>query len=162
MMCMPNDPEYLGFQSGVGGHSFVYGAEYELPLVSDRCQHNAPCAVSYLSTQNTVIMIPAKTSCPSGWTREYYGYLMSERRVKSHTMYECVDRSMESIPDSQDHINGGHFYLTAMEWPVLLTTMKKNSLALSAANRWYIAITSLIATGTIHVRTYIQLAIIAL
>jgi hypothetical protein len=24
-----------------------------------------------------MIMIPAKTQCPSSWTREYYGYLMT-------------------------------------------------------------------------------------
>ena len=110
-LCMPNDPEYtLPFTAGVRGHSYVYGTEYEAPLVSGRDQHNAPCAVCYLPTQNAVVMIPAKTSCPSGWTREYFGYIMSEAVLHRRTMYECVDMSMESIPGSQDHIDGGHFY----------------------------------------------------
>ena len=108
-LCMPNDPQYtLRFQSGVRGASFVYGTEYELPLVSGRYQHNAPCAVCYIPTKHTVIMIPAKTSCPSGWTREYYGYLMSEHVNDRRTMYECVDIAMESIPGSQNDIEGGH------------------------------------------------------
>ena len=55
-------------------------------------------------------MIPAKTSCPSGWTREYYGYLMSEAAGHWCTMYKCVDMSMESIPGIQNHIDGGYFY----------------------------------------------------
>ena len=112
-ICMPDDPQYtLAYQSGVQGRSYVYGTEYEgPPLVSGREQHNAPCAVCYVSTQHTVIIIPAKTTCPIGWTREYYGYLMSEASTINHrTMYECVDKDLESIPGSQDGINGCHFY----------------------------------------------------
>ena len=110
-LCMPNDPEYsLPYAPGVRDHSYVYGAEYEEPLVPGRNQHNAPCAVCNVPTKSTVIMIPAKTTCPSGWTREYYGYLMSERITERRTMYECVDISMESIPGSQNHIDGGHFW----------------------------------------------------
>ena len=110
-LCMPNDPEYsLPYAPGVRDHSYVYGAEYEDPLVPGRHQHNAPCAVCNVPTKATVMMIPAKTTCPSGWTREYYGYLMSEHISHRRTMYECVDVSMESIPGSQNHTDGGHFY----------------------------------------------------
>ena len=108
-LCMPNDPEYSSYTPGVRGHSYVYGAEYEQPLVSGKNQHNAPCAVCNIPNKSTVIMIPAKTTCPSKWTREYYGYLMSEATNFRRTMYECVDISMESIPGSQNHIGGGHF-----------------------------------------------------
>ena len=114
-MCMPNDPEYtLPSRAGTQGYSYVYGTEYEDPLVPGRVQHNAPCAVCYLPTMNTVLMIPAKTSCPSvggPWTREYYGYLMVEHVSNSgHTTYTCVDKDMESVPGSDNHIDGGHFY----------------------------------------------------
>ena len=110
-VCMPNDPEYtLPFRDGVQGYSYVYGTEYEDPLVSERWQHNAPCAVCYLPTMNTVIMIPAKTTCPSGWTREYYGYLMAEYYNNRRTMYECVDKDMESVPGTHNHHDGGHFF----------------------------------------------------
>ena len=120
-LCMPNDPQYtLTYQSGVQGYSYVYGTEYEGDL-SGCEQHNAPCAVCYVSTQNAVIMIPAKTTCPSGWTREYYGYLMSERTSNHRSMYECVDSSVESIPVSQSHIDGGHFYHVEAHWPSLFS-----------------------------------------
>ena len=59
---------------------------------------------------NTVIMIPAKTTCPSGWTREYYGYLMAEYYNNRRTMYECVDKDMESVPGTHNHHDGGHFF----------------------------------------------------
>ena len=107
---MPDDPEYtFPYQNGVRGDSYVYGTEYENPLVSHN-QHDAPCAVCYLPTINTVIMIPAKTSCPSGWTREYYGYLMSEAISHRRSTYTCVDMDMESVPGSAYPREGGHFY----------------------------------------------------
>ena len=43
-------------------------------------------------------MIPTKTSCPTSWTAEYSGYLMSAHYTEKKTMYECVDQAMESIP----------------------------------------------------------------
>ena len=44
-------------------------------------------------------MIPAKTQCPTNWTLEYIGYLMSEHRgYNGRSMYECVDADPESIP----------------------------------------------------------------
>ena len=70
-LCMPLDPEYsLPHQSGVRGHSYVHGSEYQNPLQGSH-DHNVPCAVCYASTRETVLMIPAKTSCPTSWTREY-------------------------------------------------------------------------------------------
>lgn len=59
---MPLNTPY--YWPGVQGHSYVYGAEYEgPPLVTGSDQHNAPCALCYIPTKHTVIMIPAKTSC---------------------------------------------------------------------------------------------------
>ena len=58
-------------------YSKVYGSEYDLPLQGTH-DHNVPCAVCCVSTRPTVLMIPAKASCPPNWTREYYGYIMTE------------------------------------------------------------------------------------
>ena len=98
--CMPLDPQYtLTVKSGITGYVYIYGAEYILPLRGgDR--HNVPCAVCYVSTRETVLMIPAKTSCPTSWTREYYGYLMSEYRGRRGSTIECIDEDQESLPGS--------------------------------------------------------------
>ena len=111
-ICMPNDPQYtLPYRPGVQGYSYVYGTEYELaPPGYNVNQHNAPCAVCYVATKQTTIMIPAHTSCPTGWTREYYGYLASESKNHYRTTYVCVDVAMESVPGSSADIAGGHFY----------------------------------------------------
>ena len=109
-LCMPLDPEYtLSYKAGVAGNSFVYGAEYQGPLEGS-ADHNVPCAVCYASTRETVLIIPAKTSCPTAWTREYYGYLMSEGYGHQRSNYECVDEDQESIPGSHENTNGALFY----------------------------------------------------
>ena len=111
-LCMPDDPDYLSYRSGVQGLNYVYGVEYQtgggpLSTVHD---HNVPCAVCYASTRVAVTMIPAKTLCPSNWTLEYSGYLMSDHRIYTTTMYECVDKNPDSVPGSASNTNGALFY----------------------------------------------------
>ena len=111
-LCMPDDPDYLSYTSGVQGYNYVYGVEYEPgggPL-EGVTQHNVPCAVCYASTRVAVTMIPAKTQCPSTWTLEYSGYLMSEHYGLRRTMYECVDKNPDSVPGSAPSTNGALFY----------------------------------------------------
>ena len=114
-LCMPNDPDYLSYTPGVQGYNSVFGAEYETytgALLSVVHDHNVPCAVCYASTRVAVTMIPAKTRCPSTWTLEYSGYLMSERGLsdRQRTMYECVDKNPDSVPGSVSNANGALFY----------------------------------------------------
>ena len=109
-LCMPPDPQYnLRSQSGVRGHSYLYGAEYEHPLEGVH-NHNVPCAVCLAATRETVLMLPGKTACPTSWTREYEGYLMAAHRQHSRTTHTCVDRSQQSVPGSAGSANGALFY----------------------------------------------------
>ena len=100
-LCMPDDPDHLQYQSGVQGHSFVAGVEYDfsyVPDVSYFTAHNVPCAVCYVATRSVAVMIPAKTQCPTNWTIEYIGYLMAEWiHADGPTTYECVDKDPEKI-----------------------------------------------------------------
>ena len=73
-LCLPNDPEYLAYQSGKNSHgSKIYAAEYEVTIesLSGLHNHNVPCAICYVSNRTTVLMIPAKITCPTSWTKEY-------------------------------------------------------------------------------------------
>ena len=112
-LCLPNDPSYLQYTSGSQTlRNYVYGAEYETgdgPL-STFHNHNVPCAVCYVSTRGTVLMIPAKTTCPSSWTQEYNGYLMAERYNHYRSTYECVDQNPESVPGSAGYQAGALIY----------------------------------------------------
>ena len=109
-ICMPPNPNYtLQTRSGTQGYAYVYGAEYENPIVGTD-DSNVPCAVCF-ATRETVMMIPAMTNCPPLWTREYIGYLMTGRQDLQRSTYECVDSSQEPIPETQpSNGNGALFY----------------------------------------------------
>ncbi len=103
-LCMPRDPQYtLPFIHGVQSYSPLYPVEYQDTIRNDG--HDIPCAVCMVPDKNLVLMIPAKTSCPSGFTREYYGYVMSERVHENHhrSMFECVDKALEFVRGSKGH-----------------------------------------------------------
>ena len=81
-LCLPLDPDYINAPRSTSPnlYSIIHGAEYQTSNGphNNLMDHNVPCAVCYASTRAAMIMIPAKTQCPSSWTREYYGYLMTE------------------------------------------------------------------------------------
>ena len=60
-LCLPDNPQYLSYQSGHQGSGYLYGAEYEIH------NHNVTCAVCYSSTRASLLTIPARTSCPSSF-----------------------------------------------------------------------------------------------
>ncbi len=90
-LCLPHEPEYITSKLAdartVKHSSPLYGTEYEVPIngVHD---HVAPCALCYDADDNTQVMMPALTSCPSGWTREYFGYLNCRRSI-SKRLHLC-------------------------------------------------------------------------
>ena len=100
-LCMPDDPEHLQYGNGVHGYSYLYGMEYDAPSQPLRSvlRHNVPCAVCYTATRDTMVMIPANLHCPTHWTVEYTGYLMSEHHGHHRSTYECVDKDPESVPE---------------------------------------------------------------
>ena len=110
-LCLPKNPEWSSVSSPVA-YGFVYGTEYEthgstMDVVKD---HDVPCAVCRTDSES-VLMIPAKWTCPSGWTRELYGYLMSERyNHLSSKEFVCVDGSPETLTGTYVDRNGALFY----------------------------------------------------
>lgn len=100
-ICLPKEPEY--WSAGVGTprtESFLYGAEYQLRLYPSQVEYTAPCAVCLIaSNKSSVIMIPAKVTCPRSWTLEYNGYLIAEYyRHPNNVLYECLDINVETVP----------------------------------------------------------------
>ena len=55
-------------------------------------------------------MIPAKLTCPTSWTKEYSGFLMSSYDIRKSAMFECIDSSFEAIPGSEASTDGGVLY----------------------------------------------------
>ena len=113
-LCLPPEPKYLQYQSGYQGYARLYGAEYETvsPSPLDHSyQRNVPCALCEVTGRTNKIMIPSRYECPSGWRREYYGYLMAGYLGhKAATQYTCVDKSLEQIPASGANTDGYLLY----------------------------------------------------
>jgi len=111
--CLPLDPSYLKYETGTQSHSQIYGAEYQEtnPLVANSHDGDVPCAVCYVPTRTTLYMLPAKYTCPTGWTTEYYGYLMSGHYNHHRQEYSCVDRSLKTTIGSSTNHNGYLFYI---------------------------------------------------
>ena len=115
-VCLPKVPQYMSTHVP-NYYSEMYGTEYEAVnnIFPGKQNHNVPCAACYTSTKSVKLMIPARTSCPSSWTIEYKGYLMTEYYgvlTKNNKVYECVDENPESIDGSEGDTNGALFYLT--------------------------------------------------
>ena len=117
-LCLPDNPDYIATTAGISPASIssIHGAEYEFfagPL-TNVAEYNAPCAVCFVPTRATVIMIPAKTICPASWTREYYGYLTTNNDLHHRSSYTCLDISPGTIPGSGDNVVSGSafFYYT--------------------------------------------------
>ena len=110
--CLPLDPNYLTTVSGTLGAATIHGAEYERTdvLVANSQDTDVVCAVCYVPTRNVVYMLPAKYTCPTGWTREYYGYLMSARYNHYRSTFSCIDNSFTAAPNSSTDLNGYLFY----------------------------------------------------
>ena len=118
-LCMPDNPDYLQYDSRVQGRNYVYGVKYDpipgqpLNVNPNVYAHNVPCAVCMAVSRCSLVMIPGKTSCPVSWTTEYVGYLMSGNQGHAlPTTYECVDKDPESVPglDSHEHTAGSGFF----------------------------------------------------
>ena len=101
-LCLPDDPEYVTETARVSIPYFntVQGAKYELwdGPQSNVTNYKAPCAVCYVPTRATTIMVPVKLTCPPSWTREYYGYLTTELDAFHRSTYTCIDNTPEIIP----------------------------------------------------------------
>ena len=117
LLCLPDDPEYSLYGSGVV-NVVLRGAEYVIfssqPFYN-RHNHNIPCAVCYTSTRGTLLMIPAKLTCPTHWTTEYTGYLMAAHWQQKRTLFKCIDHQPESVPglDAYDQNSALYYYVEA-------------------------------------------------
>ncbi|KAJ7374504.1 hypothetical protein OS493_004842 [Desmophyllum pertusum] len=115
-ICLPNNPKYDKYKDGYQSNSYIYGTEYEVsgynPFKNNLHDHDAPCAVCYVKSRATQLMIPARNDCPSGWTEEYHGYLMSANYShKKSRNFICIDRDAEFVHGSHADKDGALLYL---------------------------------------------------
>ena len=115
-VCLTNNPIYDKYQSGWQGTAAIYGTEYQTSFPGftrgSLHNHDAPCAVCYVRSRGSQVMIPGTNKCPSGWTREYYGYLMTSHYDHAHpSEFVCVDVEAEVLPGSYRDTDGALLYV---------------------------------------------------
>ena len=114
-ICLHQTPEYDRPVSGFNiGRGIVEGVEYKIydfPPFAAQHNHDARCAVCRVTLRGSMIMIPARMTCPVGWTREYNGYLMSARwDQKRTTDFICLDRNPEVVGGTHEDESGSIMY----------------------------------------------------
>ena len=115
LLCLPEEPQwktyingyskYAGGIAGVKYEIFNSGYNHENSVFSESNSGGIPlgeqpasCAVCYIQGRSTVLMIPARTECPDGWTTEYEGYLVSDsdhEANRKRSSYVCLDEAPE-------------------------------------------------------------------
>ena len=111
-LCLHENPQWRRYFSGHQYSGSIYGAEYIVfhsggsnnvfstrnnggdPLINKP----TPCAACYVGGRSTILMVPARTQCPDGWTMEYGGYLVSESnrdKDRERSSYICWDEAPE-------------------------------------------------------------------
>ena len=120
-LCLHPQPEFLLTTAGLQDlRGRLYGTEYEAlsdpPTFSSMLRHEAPCAVCHTPARCTTITIPGRISCPTSWTREYYGYLMNNARrsEQKSRVPVCIDENAESVPGSATpHVRSLLYFIEA-------------------------------------------------
>ena len=115
-ICLPNNPKYDKYKDGYQSGSYICRTEYEVngfsPFKNNLHDHDAPCAVCYVQSRATQLMISARNDCPSGWTEEYHGYLMAAHSSHKHsTNFLCSDGEAGFVYGSHANRDGALLYL---------------------------------------------------
>jgi len=114
-LCLPKNPKYDKYKNGHQNAGYMYGSQYEMrfnPFTTKNLHnHDAPCVVCFVKSRSSLLMMPARNDCPSGWTEEYHGYLMSEYyNHKKPSEFVCVDNDAEKIPGTSAGKSGVLLY----------------------------------------------------
>ena len=112
-LCLPHNPKYGMYKDGYQTAGYMFGTEYEVseysrdPFKKSLHNHEVPCVVCFVKSRGSMLMMPARNDCPSGWTEEYHGYLMTARYShKSSKSFVCVDSDPEYVPGSHGNKDG--------------------------------------------------------
>ena len=91
----------------------MYGTEYDETFSQSQARRDddVPCAVCQAKSAISVMMIPAKTTCPVGWTVQYSGFLgAGYYGHPAASQYICVDKHPDHFEGGGANLNGKLIY----------------------------------------------------
>ena len=115
-LCLPHDPSFAPSNfpyalDGSGLVAHVWGAEYQFSYGNAKVNDDVPCAACLDTKAVTSMMIPGKSSCPSGWRKQYSGHLCaSYYRHPAASEYVCVDDDPQYFEGRRQNSNGKLFF----------------------------------------------------
>lgn len=109
--CLPTSPVYDAFNTSANanraGISVATLATDGSVLASNLNEKIIQCSMCQTITANTVTMLIGNNTCPSSWTTEYTGYLVSEQETSGRTGkgYACLKENPDLIDNSSGKTN---------------------------------------------------------
>ena len=117
-LCLSKTPEWLSYDDGNQNGALIYGTEFETmgygvaPLAGLQ-DLDGTCVVCEVP-RSSQVMIPGRTSCPTGYTLEYNGYIMANYYQRQRSIFVCVDAAPELAGSSANN-DGTLWYPTEIE-----------------------------------------------
>ncbi|XP_045169966.2 short-chain collagen C4-like [Mercenaria mercenaria] len=121
-LCLSDQPTWDHYSETVNNVIRITGVQYEFWMHtqhahdlqeffgSDVHDSEAPCAVCR-APRSTNVMIPGRTDCYPGWTKEYNGYLVGAYSgYDDAAEYVCLDRRPETVVHSGDSDDDNMLY----------------------------------------------------
>ena len=116
-LCLPHDPDSApshfpyALDSSSSYVARAWGAEFQFTCGNVKVDDDVPCAACLDTEAKTYMMIPGKASCPSGWRKQYSGYICANYyRHLAASEYACVDDDPQYIEGRRQNLSGKLFY----------------------------------------------------
>jgi len=127
-VCLPTKPKYQNSDphSNVENRGYIHGVEFELgdSNIFDTKgvtgqYFDAFCSVCESKHKYNSLMIPGTNVCPVGWKREYYGYLMAQKKYLKRTEFICVDHKPDLTVGTENWGKGAFLHFVETRCGVL-------------------------------------------
>lgn len=105
-LCLPHAPTYDFSPTGL---NTVRGASIHRARYSTDLKQQMPCAVCLVPQRSVIHTFPAQPTCPTGWTLEYTGFLMTSHDDHQRSDFICVQRN-PFVQSSPRNTEGLLFY----------------------------------------------------
>ena len=110
-MCVHETPLVSEFDRTANAQSaLLYRVEYHTALKGlwklwELHGKDVPCAVCQTTDSLATLMQPGSEICPSGWSTEYRGYIMSSAAGERRSEFVCVDGQPTHAPGGDNATN---------------------------------------------------------